>query len=113
MMCLFKVYALSHNSDKQEKNMVRFIVRYTVHSDVCMIKLAASLTTEFTHSSQFPTYIEMMANGGQVKSSFTPPSEAAAFSWVKVTFWVSFAHWAKCAMTSSLNEKQLLHSWQQ
>lgn len=91
-MCLFKAYALS--ADKQEKNMVRLIVGYTVHSDGCTIKLAANLTTECTNSSHFPTYIEMTANGGQVTSSFTPPSEAGAFSWVKMTFWVSFALWA-------------------
>jgi len=74
LTCLSKVHALSHHSDTKEKNMVRLIIGFTVHPNLCTPKLAAILGTEFPHSSHLPTYIEVMANDDQVISSFMLPS---------------------------------------
>lgn len=58
-----------------KENMVGLIVGFTVYPNACTPKLAATLGTEFSCSSHLPTYIEMTANGGQVKSSsFVLPS---------------------------------------
>jgi len=54
--------------------MVRLIIGFTVHPNLCTPKLAAILGTEFPHSSHLPTYIEVMANDDQVISSFMLPS---------------------------------------
>lgn len=74
--------------------MVGLIIGFTVYPNACTPKLAATLDTEFSCSSHLPTYIEMTANGGQVKSSsFMLPSWAGAFRWHRMAFWVPFPLW--------------------